>query len=255
MSAPAATVVQLLERSDRFRPLRRRIGGHRVADVVALLAALAPVLGVGGSLVLAAIGLLDRQQLAGAMLAVSEVPGVFILGAVLWCTPLTRMTGRSYRRQRKWFGLSFAFCATANLAGFLIEHPVADLDQDFAIIGIVAVVASAPLAATSTRRAIAWLGTRRWQRLHRLTYLIAAAVIAHLWIVPQDDGPGGNIVATVVFGLAAVVRIPKLGRWISRQRAELGGSILSLRLWLQRTALASPGSSSTGRHASVDRDS
>jgi DMSO/TMAO reductase YedYZ heme-binding membrane subunit len=236
MTGLTAPLAGLLERSDRFRPLRWRLGGRRVADIVALLAALAPAFGVVGALLLAAVGQLDRPQLASAVLAVSEVPGVFILAAVLWCTPLTRMTGRSYRRQRKWFGLSFAFCAAANLVGFLIEHGIGELNQDFAVVGVIAVVASAPLAATSTKRAIAWLGTRRWQRLHRLTYVIAAAVIAHLWLVPQDDGPGGNIVATVLFGLAAMARFPKLGRWITAKRTELGGSVLSVRLWLLRFA-------------------
>jgi DMSO/TMAO reductase YedYZ heme-binding membrane subunit len=236
MSRLAAPLVGLLERSDRFRPLRWRFGGRPVADITALLAAVAPVFGVVAALVLAVAGQLDRSQLAAAILAVSEIPGVFILATVLWCTPLTRMTGRSFRRQRKWFGLSFAFCAAANLAGFLIEHPVGELDQDFAIAGVIAVVASAPLAVTSARRAIAWLGAPRWQRLHRLTYVIATAVIAHLWLVPQDDGPGGNIVATVLFGLAAIARFPKLGRWITSKRTELGGSILSVRLWLLRYA-------------------
>ena len=44
-----------------------------------------------------------------------------------------------------------------------------------------------PLAATSTNAMIRRLGARRWQRLHRLVYLIGLLVILHyLWLVKAD---------------------------------------------------------------------
>lgn len=114
----------------------------------------------------------------------------------------------------------------------LLEHPPGHPGRAFAIVGILAVLLSVPLVATSSAAAIRWLGRQRWQRLHRLTYVIAAAVIAHLWLVRQDDGPAGNIVATIVFGGAMVVRLPRVRAAITRRRRELGGSLLAARTWL-----------------------
>jgi methionine sulfoxide reductase heme-binding subunit len=234
MTMNTIPLIRLLEGSDRYRPLRWRVGGRRLADWAWMTGALAPAIGVSGALLLGLVGVLEPLDLAAALLAIGEDPGILILAIVLWCTPLTRITGRSYRRQRKWFGLSFAVCAVANLIAFLLKHPIADIDQDFVLIGLLAFVASVPLVATSTQRAITWMGTRRWQRLHRLTYLIAFAVSAHLWMVPQDGGPAGNLLVSGVFLVAAAVRIPRVAKWLNRQRTNLGGSLLSGRQWLRR---------------------
>jgi methionine sulfoxide reductase heme-binding subunit len=189
-----------------------------VADLVVATCAAVPVLGATAVALGGAIGLIDGHRTAAGIVAFTEVPGVFLLAGVLWCTPLERLTGRSYRRRRRWLGLSFAACGVANLVAFLLEHPPADLGRPFAVAGVTAVVASIPLAVTSTGAAIRRLGIDRWRLLHRLTYVIAIAVIAHLWLVPQDDGPAGNIVATVVFAGAAAARFPPVARAIDRWR-------------------------------------
>lgn len=142
------------------------------------------------------------------ILGAVEVPALFLLAAVLLCTPLSRLTGTNYRPRRKMFGLAFFFCGIANLAVFLFKHPASELGQDFILVALVALVLTAPLAATSTRAAMRRLGGRRWRLLHRLVYVVGAAVILHLWLVPQDDGPALNIVATIVFATAAVLRFP-----------------------------------------------
>lgn len=44
-----------------------------------------------------------------------------------------------------------------------------------------------PLAATSTNAMIRRMGARRWQRLHRLIYLVGVGGIVHfLWLVKSD---------------------------------------------------------------------
>lgn len=49
-------------------------------------------------------------------------------------------------------------------------------------IGFVALLGLAALAATSTDRMVRRLGARRWQKLHRLVYLIALLAVVHFWM-------------------------------------------------------------------------
>jgi len=179
------------------------------------------------------VGLVDREQALAGILTAVEVPAALLMAVLLFCTPFSRLTGRNYRPRRKWFGLSFLFCAVMNLVVFLFEHPISQLTRAFAIAALIALTACIPLAATSTRWAMRRLGGQRWRALHRLVYLAAGAVIAHLWLVPQDDGPAGNIIATVVYGFAILFRLPAATSRIAAKRRDLGGaSLLSARSWI-----------------------
>src|SRR5262249_27028899 len=53
--------------------------------------------------------------------------------------------------------------------------------RPFIAIGFVAFVVMVPLAATSTAAMIRRLAGRRWQALHRLTYLSGVAAVLHYW--------------------------------------------------------------------------
>jgi methionine sulfoxide reductase heme-binding subunit len=193
---------------------------RRRGEWVALSVAAAPVAAVSLASARYGSGVLSQDEWVEMVLAATEAPGVLLLGLSLWCTPLSRLTGRGYRRPRTWFGLSFAFCAAVNLMAFLVIHPVTELTQPFAVAGVLALMAVTPLALTSTRRAMVALG-RSWKRLHRLVYVAGAAVILHLWLVPQDDGPTANILATAVYGGAAVLRIPVVVRSLDSRRTRL----------------------------------
>ena len=114
----------------------------------------------------------------------------------LCVTPFRKLTGWNevigYRRM---LGL-YAF-----LYGFLHFLTYAWLDQFFSVpiivqdvykrpfiaAGFSALVVMIPLAITSTKKWIARLGGRRWQLLHRLTYVGAIAGVVHyLWLVKAD---------------------------------------------------------------------
>ena len=67
-------------------------------------------------------------------------------------------------------------------------HSVAKdvVKRPFITVGFTGFVLMIPLALTSTRRAIGWLGGS-WQTLHRLIYLTAIAGVVHyLWLVKKD---------------------------------------------------------------------
>jgi DMSO/TMAO reductase YedYZ heme-binding membrane subunit len=160
---------------------------------------------------------------------------VVLLGATLWCSPLNTLTGRSFVRLRKTFGLSFACCALSNLVTFLFEEGTVRIAQPLALAGLAPIGMSIPLVATSTNKMIRRLGRRRWDQLHRLTYPIGVAVIAHLWLVPQDDGPGGNIISTVLFATALILRLQRVRTPLLETRRRRNGSLLSARTWLRST--------------------
>ncbi len=66
-----------------------------------------------------------------------------------------------------------------------ILHDV--VKRPFITAGTAGFLIMAPLAVTSTRKWIGRLGGKRWQLLHRLVYLSAAAGVAHyLWLVKAD---------------------------------------------------------------------
>jgi DMSO/TMAO reductase YedYZ heme-binding membrane subunit len=233
MSVTARGVAEFLDRTERYRILPTTYRGLTGGEWLALAIAWLPPTFCAAIFAAYAAGVATAQHAQELALGVVEGPAVLVLALLLLCTPWGRLTGNNYRRRRKWFGLSFTFCAAANLLLFLLSHPFSDMRQAFAILGTMALVLCLPLAATSTRAAMRKLGGRRWLQLHRLVYAVAVAVIAHLWLVPQDDGPGANIVATVVFGAAAVLRMPPVVRWIASERRKKGGrSLLSARTWL-----------------------
>jgi sulfoxide reductase heme-binding subunit YedZ len=59
--------------------------------------------------------------------------------------------------------------------------------RPFITMGLTAFSLLVPLAATSTTRAIRWLGGRRWQWLHRLIYVSAIAAVIHFWWKVKAD--------------------------------------------------------------------
>jgi methionine sulfoxide reductase heme-binding subunit len=231
----AASVPQPVRRAvelrSRFRPLHRRVAGRRVGQWLALGLAWAPTIAFAIVGLLFVAGVLDREQAVTGALGAVEVPGLLLLVAMMWCTPLSNVVGRPYRVERRAFGIGFAGTGFANLVMFLIEHPGRDLALPFAIAASTAVVCVVPLLATSSRRSMRRLGSAAWGKLHRLAYLAAIAVVIHLWLVPQDDGPGGNIIATILIGSALALRIPTIRcRIVAAQKAR-AASLLSLSTW------------------------
>ena len=53
--------------------------------------------------------------------------------------------------------------------------------RPFILVGTLALLVLAALAATSFNRAIKWLGGRRWQALHRSVYAVAGLAILHFF--------------------------------------------------------------------------
>jgi methionine sulfoxide reductase heme-binding subunit len=66
--------------------------------------------------------------------------------------------------------------------GFDLPTIVADIPKrPFALVGFLALLLMAPLAATSFNRAIKALGARRWQTLHKLVYAVILLGLLHFF--------------------------------------------------------------------------
>ncbi|HYH87314.1 MAG TPA: protein-methionine-sulfoxide reductase heme-binding subunit MsrQ [Pyrinomonadaceae bacterium] len=76
-----------------------------------------------------------------------------------------------------WFDKSFDFGA---IAGDVVQ-------RWFIIVGMIGFFSMAPLAITSTDKMIKRLGGKRWQKLHRLTYVAAVAGVLHYYLLVKSD--------------------------------------------------------------------
>ncbi|HEX8398774.1 MAG TPA: protein-methionine-sulfoxide reductase heme-binding subunit MsrQ [Pyrinomonadaceae bacterium] len=120
---------------------------------------------------------------------------IFLL-ITLSITPLRKLSGRNdlikYRRMLGLFAffygalhLSIYFAVDRNLsftsaAGDIVQRP-------FIAFGMTAFFLMIPLAATSTNSMIKRLGGKRWQQLHKLTYLCAIGGVIHYYLIVKSD--------------------------------------------------------------------
>ena len=114
----------------------------------------------------------------------------------LMVTPLRKWTGANWLvRLRRMLGLYAFFYGALHLAAYVwfdkwfdaaaIAEDVAR--RRFILVGVLAFTAMVPLAVTSTDKMIKRLGGKRWQKLHRLTYLAAAAGVLHYYLLVKSD--------------------------------------------------------------------
>jgi methionine sulfoxide reductase heme-binding subunit len=120
---------------------------------------------------------------------------IFLL-VTLAITPLRKLTGQLWLiRFRRMFGLFAFFYASLHFLTYIwldkffdVHEMLADVaKRRFITAGFTGFVFLIPLAITSTSGWIRRLGGRRWNLLHRLIYVSAAAgVIHYIWLVKAD---------------------------------------------------------------------
>lgn len=118
-----------------------------------------------------------------------------LLLLTLSITPLRRITGwHKAIRYRRMLGLFVFFYVTVHLLIYTfidLQAYWSDLFKEivkrpYITVGFTAWLLLIPLALTSTQKMIRRLG-RRWQKLHRLVYVIALLGVLHfLWLVKAD---------------------------------------------------------------------
>jgi methionine sulfoxide reductase heme-binding subunit len=120
---------------------------------------------------------------------------IFLL-ITLSVTPLRKLTRQYWLiNLRRMFGLFAFFYGCLHLTTYVwldkffdVHEMLADIaKRRFITAGLAGFVLMIPLALTSTKGWIRRLGGKRWQALHRLIYLSAAAgVIHYIWLVKAD---------------------------------------------------------------------
>lgn len=111
-------------------------------------------------------------------------------------TPLRKLTGAQWLvRLRRMVGLYAFFYGSLHFLCYVWFDKAFDLPgiaQDvarrrFILVGFLAFTSMIPLAVTSTDKMIKRLGGKRWQKLHKLTYLSAAAGVFHYYLLVKSD--------------------------------------------------------------------
>jgi len=150
-----------------------------------------------------------------------------LLLITLLVTPLRRLTGWNIvQRVRRMLGLFAFFYATLHFTTYVwldqffvwddIVHDV--IKRPFITIGFAGFILLLPLAATSTNAMMKRLG-RRWQKLHRLAYVIPALGVLHyLWLVKADINP------PLLYGAMLSVLLGVRLWWARRKRAAIASA-------------------------------
>jgi sulfoxide reductase heme-binding subunit YedZ len=148
-----------------------------------------------------------------------------LLVITLAITPLRRLSPRLawLVRFRRLLGLFAFFYGCLHLltylwlySGFNVGAMVDDIaKRRYILAGFTAWLLLVPLAATSTNWSIRKLGGKRWQALHRLTYLSAICGVIHYWWIVKS-GVRTPITITLVLVVLLLARVV----WLVRQRVE-----------------------------------
>ncbi len=114
----------------------------------------------------------------------------------LTVTPLRQLSGANWLiKFRRMLGLFAFFYGCLHLLTYIwfdkffnLPEIVRDtLKRPFIFVGMASWLLLVPLAVTSTNAMIKRLGGKRWQRLHRLIYLIAIGGVIHYWLIVKAD--------------------------------------------------------------------
>jgi sulfoxide reductase heme-binding subunit YedZ len=164
---------------------------------------------------------------------------LYFLCITLAVTPLRKLTRLNWLvRLRRMLGLyAFFYVALHFTIFFWLDHffDVQEMWADivkrpFITVGVLAFVLLIPLAVTSTNGMVRRLGGKRWQWLHRLTYVIVPLGVLHFWWVKA----GKNLLAqpilfSVIVGLLLLTRVlseknrQRLAQLWARRRAGTTG--------------------------------
>jgi hypothetical protein len=123
-------------------------------------------------------------------------------------------------RNRRWIGLSMALSHALHLGAIAVlawRWPAAGaaIAPTTRIAGTLGTLALAALAATSSERAVAWLGARRWRALHRAGGWVLWGIFL-LSYAPGATAAPGHALATAA--LLAVVGLRAGSRACARAR-------------------------------------
>ena len=148
--------------------------------------------------------------------------GLAFLLITLSITPLRRITRwNELIKVRRMLGLFAFFYATLHVLTWVVLDQFFDasamladvVKRPFITAGMTTYLLLLPLALTSSAGMIRRLGGRRWQQLHRLSYLAAIAAVVHFWWLVKAD-----VTEPQLWALALTVLLGFRAWWTLRTR-------------------------------------
>jgi sulfoxide reductase heme-binding subunit YedZ len=101
---------------------------------------------------------------------------------------------------------------------FDVQEMLKDVGKrPFILVGFTAFVLLISLAVTSTNGMVKRMGAKRWQRLHRLIYLIAPLAILHFWWMRAGKH---NFEEPIIFGTIVAALLLLRIMWAVRKRLK-----------------------------------
>ena len=185
-------MAQVISIRERSQPAQRPASDVKFAKVLVSVNALVPL----AFLVYDWLrGQLGANPIEFFLRATGVLTLTFLL-ITLAVTPVRKIFGRNdLIKYRRMLGLYAFFYACLHLVTYSIfdkslDPPaiVADVIQrPFIAVGMAAFLMLVPLAVTSTNGWVKRLGGKKWARLHKLSYLIAAFGVVHFWMIVKSD--------------------------------------------------------------------
>lgn len=138
------------------------------------------------------------------------IGSINLLFLTLAITPFRKLSGWQWlARFRRLLALFAFFYACLHFLSYLLFDHFFDwpeIAKDIAkrpylIAGLAGFVLMIPLAATSTSAMMKRMGGKNWQILHRLSYVIALAVVLHYFWLVKRDITDPSIYAIILAGL------------------------------------------------------
>ena len=131
----------------------------------------------------------------------------------------------AYRRMLGLFAFFYVCLHLTSYIGLNLQFSINDLIQDvfkrnFITVGIVGFILLVPLAVTSTKSAIKWLGGRRWNKLHALIYPIALLGALHFFMMVRAGFSRPLIYLIIILVLLGFRFWSKYKKYIPRVKAE-----------------------------------
>jgi len=120
---------------------------------------------------------------------------VFLLLS-LTVTPLRRITGANrlvkFRRMLGLYAFFYGFLHLMTYVSFdrffkLKTIPPDVAQRPFIAVGMFTFFLMVPLAITSTNKMVKRFGGKRWNRIHKLTYLAGVVGVLHYWMLVKSD--------------------------------------------------------------------
>jgi sulfoxide reductase heme-binding subunit YedZ len=161
-------------------------------------------------------GFFSHQLGANPIDTVTRLSGLWALRFLLitlCVTPLRWLTGLNQLvRFRRMLGLFAFFYATVHMLLYLGLDQFFDwseiwrdiIKRPFITVGLINFVALLPLVMTSTNKMVKRMGGRRWKKLHRLSYFVAAAACVHFLMLVKADIREPVVYIVILTGLLGV---------------------------------------------------